>query len=407
MADRVVGMDVRAQVVQWPQDAPRGAVSRFVREHEVSRSWFYEVRRRVVEEGALAALQPRPRRVGSARPVGAVPVAVEEIAVLIRKQLHDDGWDCGPVTVRHELQRRGIKAPAASTLARIFTRRGMVVPQPKKRPRSSYRRFSFAMVHECWQLDSFEWPLTDGTRVAVFQLLDDHSRFLLASWVGPGERAADAIAVVDLGISRFQVPVLLLTDNGSAFNQTRVGRRTQLVDHLAARGCRSITGRPGHPQTQGKDERVHATLQRWLRRQPPAASIAELTAQIAVFDEYYNHRRPHQSLQMRTPAAVLAAAPHAIAPPPDDSTAPGSMHPVVTTHRCRVNNTGSATLDYAKFQLGAEHRGTTITAVNSGNTVAFFDPKGHLIRSQTLRPGATYYSNGRPRGRRPRTECPD
>src|SRR3712207_8578214 len=122
MADRVVGMDVRARVVQWPRDAPRGAVSRFVREHQVSRSWFYEVRRRVVEEGELAALQPRPRQPRAPRAAQAVSVEVEEIAVLIRKQLHDAGWDCGPLTVRHELQRRGIKAPAASTLARIFTR---------------------------------------------------------------------------------------------------------------------------------------------------------------------------------------------------------------------------------------------------------------------------------------------
>src|SRR3712207_7471453 len=89
MADRVVGMDVRAQVVQWPQDAPRGAVSRFVREQQVSRSWFYEVRRRVVEEGTLAALQPRPRVPRTPRHRQAVPVEVEEIAVLLRKQLHD------------------------------------------------------------------------------------------------------------------------------------------------------------------------------------------------------------------------------------------------------------------------------------------------------------------------------
>jgi transposase InsO family protein len=383
-------------------------VSRFVREHQVSRSWFYEVRRRVVEEGELAALQPRPRQPRTPRHAQAVPVEVEEIAVLIRKQLHDAGWDCGPVTVRHELQARGIAAPAASTLARMFTRRGMVVAQPRKRPRSSHRRFSFAMVHECWQLDSFEWPLADGTIVAVFQLLDDHSRFLLASWVGLGERAADAIAVVDLGIRRFQVPVLLLTDNGAAFNQARLGRRTQLVDHLTALGCRPITGRPGHPQTQGKDERAHATLQRWLRRQPPADTVEELTAQIAAFDEHYNHHRPHQSLQMRTPAAVLAASPHAIAPSlPDTATTATTGAPAVTAHHRRVNNTGSVTVDHAKFQLGAEHRGTLVTAVNSGNTVSFFDAKGHLIRSQTLRPGVTYYSNGRPRGRRPKQKCPD
>ena len=111
MADRVVGMDVRAAVVGWPEDAPRGAVARFCRDNGVSRAWFYEVRRRAASEPALEAMRPRPRTHGGRHPL-AIAVAVEDLAVQIRKDLADQGLDHGPVTVRWHLQKAGLKAPA-------------------------------------------------------------------------------------------------------------------------------------------------------------------------------------------------------------------------------------------------------------------------------------------------------
>lgn len=399
VADRVVPMDVRSMVVAWPEDAPRGAVTRFVAEHPISRSQFYAIRARVAGEGALAALQPRPRSPRGLRHPQAIPVAVEDLAVEIRKDLADQGLDHGPVTVRVHLQRAGVATPAASTLARVFTRRGMVVPQPRKRPHASYRRFSFAMVHECWQLDAFEWRLADATPVVIFQLLDDCSRFLVASHVALGERAEDAIHVVTKGIDRFQVPCLLLTDNGTAFNRDRLGIQTQLVASLTTLGCRPITGRAGHPQTQGKDERVHATTQNWLRAHPAPATVAELQSQVDAFDDYYNRTRPHQALALQTPAQAMAAAPVAIPPTPPAPTRP--PRPVTAVKR-RVATTGQISINTAYVNLGTRHAGTTVTVILSPATANIFDETGTHIRSITLIPGQTYYSNGRPRGRPPK-----
>jgi transposase InsO family protein len=404
MADKVVPMDVRAIVVTWPEDSPRGAVTRFCEEHHVSRSWFYEVRELVAQTDPLTAMHHRPR-LPQARSPKAVPLAVEDLAVGLRKDLADRGLDHGPVTVRHHLARLGVQAPAASTLARLFTRRGMVTPQPQKRPKSSYRRFEFGQVHECWQLDSFEWPLADATIVAVFQLLDDRSRFMVASHVAAGETAADALLVVAEGINRHQVPQLLLTDNGTAFNQDRRGRTSQLVAHLTTLGCRPITGRPRHPQTQGKDERVHQTTQRWLRAQPPAQTIAELQAQVDAFDTVYNQHRPHQSLGMRTPAQALAEGPIAI-PPLPPAPAPTPAAPVTAQTR-HVTSNGKIKVNYAQIQLGHEHNNTTVTVIVSGQSVTIFSAKGIHIRSLTLTPGVTYYGNGRPRGRPKKTNRPD
>lgn len=344
-------------------------------------------------------------------PLG-VPVEIEELAVAIRKDLADGGWDHGPVTVRYRLQQVGIAAPAASTLARIFTRRGMVVAQPQKRPRSSYRRFEAAMVHECWQLDSFEWLLDDAEHrprgasprprsvANVYQLEDDRSRFIVASHVELGETAAGAIAVVDKAIAAFQVPQRLLTDNGSAFNQTRLGRRSRLVEHLAALGCRAITGRPGHPQTQGKDERVHATTQQWLRAQPRAHTVAELQAQIDQFDRQYNTWRPHQSLAMRTPATALADGPLAMPPIPPEPPIPGRSLPT-TAKVYKTDFAGRVRFNRINITLGVRHGLTTVTVVRNGDTATIFDAHGALIMSQVLKPGQRAYGPRINKRRRP------
>ena len=271
-------------------------------------------------------MQLRPRH-GPVRHVQAISPAVEDLAVAIRKELADQGWDHGPVTVRHRLQALGVAAPAVSTLARVFMRRGMVVPQPRKRPRSSYRRFTFAAVHECWQLDAFESRLADGTVRTVYQVLDDCSRFLLASHVSEGETSVGAIAVADKAIAAAgQAPCLFLTDNGTAFNASRRGRTSKLVVHLQALGTRPITGRPGHPQTQGKNERVHQTTQRWLRAQPVPETAEQLQRLLDDFDQQYNQHRAHQSLGLRTPAQARAAGPVAIPPVPPQAPASRPRH---------------------------------------------------------------------------------
>jgi len=400
MADRVVPVDVRAAVVAWPESAPRGAVARFCRDQGVSRSWFYEVRKRAMSESVMEAMRPRPRTRTQRHPQAISPV-VEDLAVQIRKDLADQGLDHGPVTVRWHLQQAGLPAPAASTLARIFSARGMVIAQPQKRPKTSYRRFSFTQAQECWQLDSFQWPLDDETVVAVFQLSDDCTRYALASHVALAETSQAAMNVVDKGIGAFQVPLLLLTDNGAAFNRDRMGRTTQLVTYLRRLGCKPITGRPYHPQTQGKNERVHQTAQRWLRAHPAPRNIADLQALMDQFDHVYNHQRPHQALGMQTPAEALAAAVVAIAPQPDqtDPRDPTASQRIKMLRR-HADHHGKISVDHAGILLGWEHEHAEVAVLRSGHSLSIFTMSGELIRTVVLEPGKTYYSNGRSRGTR-------
>lgn len=402
MADKVIPVDVRAAIVTWPKDAPRGAVSRFCVEHGISRSQFYEIRRLALAEGPLAAMTRRPRAALVRHPQ-AVESEIEDLAVTIRKQLADEGWDHGPLTVRHKLLDMGIKAPAASTLARIFARRGMVVAQPQKRPRTRWRRFEAATVHECWQLDGFDWHLIDGTVFCILQVTDDKSRFPIATRAAAGERSADAIAVITAGIARFQTPCRVLTDNGSAFNRSRLGSRTALVEMLENLGCRPVTGAPGHPQTQGKNERAHQTLQRWLTARPLPTDLADAQRLLNQFDAAFAQRR-HQGLGMQTPATVLKAGPTAI--PPTPATPPAAPNPVRSS-RHRVAANGNLDVRRITIHLDLEHRSTDVTVITAGNVLTVFDHQGNYLRTIHLEPGKTYYSNGRPRGPQPKPKCPD
>jgi len=407
MADKVVPLDIRLEVVNWPVRAPRGAVTRFCREHKVSRSWFYEVRQRARSETALSALQPRARAHPIPHPQ-AVPLAVEELAVRTRKELADAGWDHGARSVREKLKEAGLAPPAASTLHRIFVRHGLVTPQPQKRPHSADRRFEAALVDEMWQGDAYDWALAGGEPCVVFNILDDCSR-TVGSHAAEGETAAEAITAVGKMAQRYQaIPQLFLSDNGSAFNQTRRGWTSRLVTHLASRGCNAITGRPGHPQTQGKDERVHQTQQRWLRAQPAPHTLEQLQQLLEEFDAYYNDRRPHQALGMRTPAQARAQRPHAIAPQPPAPRPASAKVPVPRARPRKVSTNGNLCVGDITIRMGVEYINQPVTVLTSTAHITVFDrPSGKVIRTVIVEPGKRYYSNGRPRSYRSKRKRPD
>ena len=123
--------------------------------------------------------------------------------------------------------------------------------------------------------------------------------------------------MVDKAIAAHGVPQRLLSDNGAALNPSRRGHLGQLVVHVMALGVEPITGKPYKPTTQGKNERFHQTLFRYLDKQPLAATLDQLQAQVDAFDHIYNTERPHQGLPGRiTPQQAWDATPKAEAPRP-------------------------------------------------------------------------------------------
>jgi putative transposase len=392
-------------------------VTTFCAEHEVSRKTFYAIRARARADGAAAALEPRSRRPRTSPT--KIADAVKEQALAVRAALESSGLDYGPISVHDKMHAMGLDpVPSVASLARIFRQAGVARLEPRKKPRSAWRRFVYPVPNACWQLDGTEYVLTGGRRCVILQLIDDHSRYAVASHVAWGETSEAAITVFDKAVAAHGVPQRLLSDNGAALNPSRRGLLGQFVVHVMGLGVEPITGKPYKPTTQGKNERFHQTLFRYLDKQPLASSLAELQAQVDGFDHIYNTERPHQGLPGRvTPIVAWEATTKAEAPRP---TREQFVRPVV--HRPRPapapaptdlpNGTVVKTLTtYGTFMLDKVHykvdgrRGLEqVLIITDDDKITVADLHGEILIEHTRPPlGVTYVGNGQPRGRRPKT----
>jgi putative transposase len=408
---------VRLAISQWPPDAPRGAVTTFCVEHGLSRKTFYAILARARSEGQAAVLEPRSRR-PRASPT-RISDEVKRQAVGVRAALESSGLDHGPISVHDKMRAIGLDpVPSIAALARIFREAGVARVEPKKKPRSAWRRFVYPAPNACWQLDATEYVLTGGRTCVIFQLIDDHSRYAVASHVAWGETAEAAITVVDKAIAAHGVPQRLLSDNGAALNPSRRGFVGRLVDHVSRLGVEAITGKPYKPTTQGKNERFHQTLFRYLDKQPLAGSLPELQGQVDTFDGIYNTERPHQSLPGRiTPLTAWEATPKAEPPRPKqdrprwlERTAANRYRPApapapsdlpADTHLRTLSSAGTFMLNSIHYKVDGQRAFQQVLIVTNGNKITVTDLNGEILIEHTRpAPGVKYVGNGRPPGGR-------
>lgn len=389
---------VRLAIVQWPDDAPRGAVTSFCLEHNISRESFYAIRKRALIDGPAAALEPRSRR--PRRSPAQLTDDVVEQAVGVRAALERSGLDHGPISVHEKMRSLGMVAPSTASLSRIFRDQGVAKVEPRKKPRASYRRFVYPAPNACWQLDATEYVLTGGRKCVIFQLIDDHSRLAIASHVTWGETSVGAIAVVSKGIAAHGVPQRLLSDNGAALNPSRRGVLGQLVSYVTSLGVEAITGKPYKPTTQGKNERFHQTLFRFLDKQPLASTLEELQGQVDAFDTIYNAERPHQSLPGRiTPQQAWEATP--VVAPPRPVPRPALVLTPDGIRLTRIRDTGTVVVRAIRFQVSRTLAGSIAYIVETEHTVQIFDERGTLIIEHAWpAPGTKYVGSGKRPGRR-------
>jgi len=212
-------------------------------DYGVSRQWVHELVRRFDVEGE-AGLEPRSRR-PRASPGRTLEIIEDEI-VELRKDLLDKGLDAGAHTIWFHLTKRHGGAPSVATIWRILSRRGFVTPQPQKRPRSSFIRFQADLPNERWQADITHVRLNDGTAVEILNVIDDHSRFLVASDALAVFKAADVVASFHGAAAVNGFPASLLTDNGAVFTAAPRGGRCPAAAPWRRR--RAVASpRPGPP----------------------------------------------------------------------------------------------------------------------------------------------------------------
>lgn len=366
----------------------RRSPTQIARDHGISERWVFKLLRRF-REGGYGALEARSRRPKSSP--RQVDAKTQDLIVRLRHQLLNAGHDAGPQTIHYHLSQELARPPSVATVWRILKRQGLITPEPHKRPRSSFIRFEAKFPNETWQLDSTPWQLSDGSPVEILNFEDDRSRVCVASKCFPSVKAPDVVETFYSAVNAFGLPASLLSDNAAVFTgRTRRGR-VILELELERLGIVFKHSTPYHPQTCGKVERLHQTLKRFLAKQTPAGSLAELQFQLDGFRDYYNHRRPHRGIARQTPITVFNAL---VKARPTDA-------PPLLDHRVRhdkIDAFGKVTLRYLgklrHIPVGMAHKNRKVRLLVAGADVRVITEDGELIRALTLDPNKNYQPLG-------------
>jgi transposase InsO family protein len=358
-------MSVRRAIVAM--DPSSVNVAEFCRAHAISTWFFWDLRRRHRRDGDVV-LEPLSRAARSI--ANKTPATIEDAVVAKRKELVDAGLDAGPATIAFHLRDLD-GLPSEATIWRILKARGFITADPSKIPKRAGRSFTAERANDCWQLDDTASVLADGSEIKILNVIDDHSRLLVASVAMTTCTGAQALSALGDAAETLGWPARFLSDNARAF-------RNVLADALAPLGISAGHSRPYHPQTNGKVERFHQTLKRWLAKQPAAGSLEELQHQLDEFRHLYNHHRPHRSLGRRFPADVWATAPKNGPADQPIAQATSTYTGPVRNGRVRV---GHDTL----ITIGAAHNDRiALTIITGARCHVFID--GTLIRALIIDP---------------------
>ncbi len=287
-------MNVHEQRVRFVMAASQGTrtFSSLCAEFGISRPTGYLWLRRYKEQG-LSGIAEHSRR-PHCSPRRMAP-GLEQAVVQMR--LHYPDW--GARKLRVVLSREGVELPR-NTIHRILLRHDLI--RDANQRSSTPQRFERKQPNQLWQMD-FKGPKGWPQPVGPLSVLDDHSRYLIALAANGNTQGEPVQRQLEEAFQRCGVPEEMLMDHGSPWwgHLSPLGH-TRLSLWLMRQGIRLHWSRIRHPQTQGKVERFHGSLQRALeRRGVPQQSLQ------AWLDKYrweHNHVRPHEALNMKTPASV-------------------------------------------------------------------------------------------------------
>ncbi|MBZ5631031.1 MAG: IS481 family transposase [Acidobacteriia bacterium] len=270
----------------------------------VSRQTGHAWWKRYCEVGldGLRDLDRAPRRHPNQTP------ATREAAVLQLRQAHMR-W--GPRKLKAVLERDGRRWPAASTIGAMVARAGLVIPQRLRRRVQPYTQpFAAATApNRVWCADFKGWFRTqDGERIDPLTLSDAHSRYLLRCQAVDKTDTARTQAIFEAAFREYGLPEAIRSDNGAPFASRAIASLSRLSVGWMKLGIVPERIRAGHPEQNGRHERMHRTLKQETVS-PPAA---DRRAQQRAFDRFrreFNEQRPHEALGMQTPASVYVPSP--------------------------------------------------------------------------------------------------
>lgn len=284
-------------------------ISELCREYGISRKTGYKWLKRYRQSG-IDGLHDRSRRPKHS----PIRTALEIEQLIVQMRQKHPYW--GGRKIRSTLEQQGYKdLPVASTITAILDRYGQIdlLESVKRR---AMERFERQQPNELWQMDfKAGVDLEEGGICHPLSLLDDHSRYLLSLDACPNETQPTVRDRLTQTFQRFGLPQAILMDNAPIWGYDPQHRYTALVVWLMRLGIRIIHGRPYHPQTQGKVERFHRTLQTELISRRRWNNLKECQLAFEAWRSQYNYERPHAALNMQPPAACYQASSRAFPDP--------------------------------------------------------------------------------------------
>ncbi len=328
------------------------------------------------EAGGLAALADRSHRPSSCP--HQTPAEVEALICELRRE--HPGW--GPRRIEHQLGRLGCEpVPSRSAIYRCLKRHGLVELRRRRKRRDEFRRWERERPMQLWQMDVMGGVLlADDTELKVVTGVDDHSRFCIAAGLVTRATSKAVCAVLAQALSRYGIPDEIQTDNGKVFTG-RFG--PQPVEVLFDRICRENGISHRHtavrsPTTTGKIERFHQSLRKEFLADRSFPSLEAAQAELDAWVNDYNTVRPHQALEMATPADRFRLAPIS----KDQASIPVDQ---AEDHRGqwvlrRVGSNGVVSVDNQLFSVTNAFKGELVD-VFVDDTVIQAWSKNHLIRT--------------------------
>ena len=232
----------------------------------------------------------------------------------------------GARKLRAWLQRQGHEMPAASTVHAILRRNGL--HEPQETVSRAVGRFEHEAPNQLWQMDFKGHFEIDSGRCHPLSVLDDHSRYLLCLWPCADERRQTVQEHLVEVFSRYGVPQRMTMDNGAPWGDAP-GSWTALELWLMRQGIRVGHSRPYHPQTQGKLERLHATLKCEVLQGRRFTDLEAVGHAFDVWRQDYNQERPHEALAWQVPLTRYCASTRNYDPSP----APPEYEPCMSVRK--------------------------------------------------------------------------
>ncbi|WP_176456828.1 IS481 family transposase, partial [Bordetella genomosp. 5] len=254
------------------------------------------------EERGSAGLEPLSRR--PRRTPGRTSEALEALVLEVRQR--HPAW--GGRKIAHVLLRDQGVMLAPSTVTEVLRRHGRLADTSSGAGRP-WQRFEHEAPNDLWQMDFKGHFATDRQRCHPLTVIDDHSRYNIVLQAMAAERFEPVQAALVQAFSRYGLPRRINTDNGTPWAASGMDTLTRLAVWFIRLGIDLSHNRPAHPQSNGKDERFHRTFKAEVLGTRRFRDLDDAQRQFDPWRWIYNHERPHQALDMQTPAQRYRPSP--------------------------------------------------------------------------------------------------